>query len=480
MKTRNLLILVGFAFFILFGCTPKTGEQVTTTTETPKQNTVPTDKSLSTCPNFSDAPDPDEASTNYVLYRDFLRSEKWEEAYELWQKVYKVSPAADGKRSTVFTDGVRFKKYFIGKTKDEAEKKRLKEEIFQLYDEMDKCYPKGGYALFSKAFDYFYEFPDLKSKEEIFDMFKRGIDMDGIKTPYFVLNPFTSLLVDMHQQKKISDEEAKKYQQIIRDVLAKGLAECKGQGCNKWKIIESYVPSRLEAFETIKGFYDCQYYKDRYYGEYEADPENCETIATTYSTLRWGQCPADDPQLQTLYQLMNGKCKPAPTSNPVMIQVREALNNGEYNKAIDLLKQAIAETSDGNRKGELNLLIAKVYYGHLKNFPQARKYALRAAANKPHWGDPYLLVGRLYASSGPRCGSGRGWNSQIVTWPAIDMWNKAKSVDPSVTSEANRMIAKYRKFMPTKEDIFLRGLKEGQSFTIGCWINTKTTIRAAP
>jgi len=91
-----------------------------------------------------------------------------------------------------------------------------------------------------------------------------------------------------------------------------------------------------------------------------------------------------------------------------------------------------------------------------------------------------LLIGRLYASSGPRCGSGRGWNSQIVTWPAIDMWNKAKSVDASVTGEANKMIAKYRKFMPTKEDIFLRGLKEGQSFKIGCWINTKTVIRAAP
>jgi len=68
-------------------------------------------------------------------------------------------------------------------------------------------------------------------------------------------------------------------------------------------------------------------------------------------------------------------------------------------------------------------------------------------------------------------------DSQIVVWPAIDMWSKAKSIDPAVAAEANKWISTYRKFMPTKEDVFIRNLKEGQTFRVGCWIQENTIIR---
>ena len=116
---------------------------------------------------------------------------------------------------------------------------------------------------------------------------------------------------------------------------------------------------------------------------------------------------------------------------------------------------------------------------HLKSFSKARDYARIAAKQKPNWGEPYLLIGRLYASSGPLCGPGRGWDSQIVVWPAIDKWKYAKSIDPSAAAEANKWINQYSQYMPNVEDIFIRGLSEGQSFRVPCWIQENTTIRAA-
>ena len=65
-----------------------------------------------------------------------------------------------------------------------------------------------------------------------------------------------------------------------------------------------------------------------------------------------------------------------------------------------------------------------------------------------------------------------------LRWAATDMWNKAKSVDPSLASKANSRIAKYRKYYPTKGDIFQRGLKVGGSYKIAC-LGVTTTIRAA-
>ena len=124
------------------------------------------------------------------------------------------------------------------------------------------------------------------------------------------------------------------------------------------------------------------------------------------------------------------------------------------------------------------MLIAKIYYGDIKNFPKSRKYALESAKQNPSSGEPYLIIGKLYASSGPLCGPGTGWDSQVVTWPAIDMWDRAKK-DPAVAAEAKKLIATYKQYMPKKEDIFQRSINAGDSFTVGCWIQAKTKVRTA-
>ena len=90
-----------------------------------------------------------------------------------------------------------------------------------------------------------------------------------------------------------------------------------------------------------------------------------------------------------------------------------------------------------------------------------------------------MLIGKLYASSGPLCGPGTGWDSQVVTWVAIDKFTEAKRRDPSVADEANKWIGRYSKYMPTKEDVFFRQLTAGQSYYVPCWIKETTTIRTS-
>ena len=93
------VLLTCCTIFLLMHCTPKVVEQTASTEpEQPTSTTPPPkpDEKLSPCPKFQDAPNPDEAETNYVLYRDFLKVANWTEAYGYWQKVYKVSPAAVG------------------------------------------------------------------------------------------------------------------------------------------------------------------------------------------------------------------------------------------------------------------------------------------------------------------------------------------------------------------------------------------------
>lgn len=475
MILKNAFFFIALLSLLIWtGCTPKTSEA---TAESPVEAPTPKpeEENLSPCPKFRDAPVPDDAETNYVLYRDFLRARDYTQAFELWKKVYSVAPAADGQRNTVYADGIFFYERLANGAETDEERNQFIDIIFELYDQINECYPEGGYIDGRKAFDLFYKYPDRATKEEVYALFKKSIDTDGMKTQYFVLNPFTSLLVDLYFDGKVDQAEALKYQSLVRDVLAKGLEECKGEECEKWTIIEGYVPVRLEAFETVKGFYDCDYYKEQYLTEFQDNPTDCDIIRTAYSRLKFGGCLDTDPDLKAIIKSGNENC----VEEKALTKAYDALREARYSEAIELFQQAIDEETDATKKAKYTLLIAKIYHAHLKNFPQARTYARRAASLRGGWGEPYLLIGRLYASSGPLCGPGRGWDSQVVVWAAIDQWNKAKSVDAAAAAEANKWINRYAKYMPTREDIFQRTLQEGNAYYIGCWIQENTTIRAA-
>ena len=476
MKTRKLFWLLGL-LTLLVTCTPKITEQTQTETlpEQPAEPT-PVDESLSPCPKFSDAPLPDEAETNYVLYRDFLRAGDWNKSFDLWQRVYEVAPAADGKRNTIYADGIRFYEFFMTQTQDSLQKEEFIDSVFNLYDRISECYPEGGYIVGRKAFDLYYKYPHRATSDEVYAMFKESMDIDGLETNDFVINPFSALLTEQYFAGKVSIEEAQTYQQKIRDIIAHGLEGCEGVACERWKIIEEYAPVRLEAFETVRGFYDCDYYKQKYYAEFEAAQDDCDVVRMVYSRLSWGNCPETDEDFRYLIRIGNQNCAPQPGPSEVAYN---CLRDADYNCAIEGFEKAAAEEEDIDKKATYLLLVSKIYNAHLKNFPKAREYALKAVEVKPNWGEPYILIGRLYASSGPLCGPGRGWDSQIVVWPAVDMWNKAKSVDPSSAAEANKWIGQYAKYMPSIEDIFQRNLKEGDSFYVGCWIRASTRIRAA-
>lgn len=471
-----LRLIPVFPLLLVFSCTPKVAEQVASAaaTEQPAETQPAASAEMkSNCPTFADAPNEDEIIEQYVLYRDFLKVGDWDMAFDYWQKVYSIAPGADGQRNTVMADGITFYEHFLAQAEDPAQKNEYIDKIFSLYDQITECYPEGGYIEARKGFDLYYKYKDRTNSMEIYELFKASIEKDGAKTNDFVVNPFTALMIDLFFEDRIPVSEVKKYFEIINELIANGLAECEGVACDRWQIVKEYAPARLEAFEVVEGFFDCEYYMDKYYQDFLDATTDCDVIRTVYSRLKWGGCPETDERFRNLIQAGNQNC----VEESDLQLAYQALRDADYNKAIELFQSAADEEERIEKKATYILLIAKIYNAHLKDFSKARQYALQAAGLRADWGEPYILIGRLYASSGPLCGPGRGWDSQIVVWPAIDMWAKAKNIDSSVAEEANKWINTYRKFMPTKEDVFIRNLKVGQSFRVGCWIQENTVIR---
>jgi hypothetical protein len=110
--------------------------------------------------------------------------------------------------------------------------------------------------------------------------------------------------------------------------------------------------------------------------------------------------------------------------------------------------------------------------------PLARTYALKSAALDPAEGEPYIMIGDLYAESAKDCGD-NDLTSRVAFWAAVDKYLKAKQVDPGLAEEADKRISTYSQYFPAAATIFFYALKEGDTYRVECWINEDTRIRAA-
>mgnify|MGYP002525336861 FL=1 len=146
----------------------------------------------------------------------------------------------------------------------------------------------------------------------------------------------------------------------------------------------------------------------------------------------------------------------------------------KYSDAATFFEQATkTENNDRKYRAYRNLGMC---YENMGSLSRARDIYRRAAQIDPTNGEPYLLIGMLYA------GSAKQFSGEIesgaVYWAAVDKCIKAKAIDPSCAEKANALIRAYSAAFPTMDKIFFNDYNEGQSYTVGGWIGETTTIRA--
>lgn len=416
-----------------------------------------------------------EGRKTHVLYRDLVKKKQLIKALPLWEKVYENSP---GGSVLHFIDGVAIQSELYTKTEDEAKKTAIVEKIMKLYDERIACFSEKrkdkGYVTSMKAYDMYalqYDAPKALAT------FQEAVEIEGNSTEAYIVSAYADHAIYMFA----SDLVDKK---TMRTLYADLLEIIEANADN-----EDFAESEAEIKAYFKPYedniFDCEYFKEKLKEEYNEAPEDPEVFRPILKTLLAKGCTKED---EFIVELMGKDAqfvadrratqKEEYEANKASVyKAKDAYDAGNIEGALALYEKAIGETQNAGKKASIQYKMAQIYYAKLKNRSKAREYALQAANNRGGWGKPYMLIGNMYASSGSACGSGRGWNSQIVVWPAIDMWQKAKSVDPSLADEANQQISKYNRYMPDKEEGFQRNIKQGQSVRVGCWIQTSTTAR---
>lgn len=439
---------------------------------------LPTDPVKGQCATFSSAENGTEAKEAHVVYRDFLKGQEYEKAYEYWQKAFSVAPAADGNRIMQYTDGVTLYKHQYDNATDEAQKLILRDQILDLFDQIPVCYPdQKAFALGRKVYHMYYSFNMDRAK--IYEEGKKAIEAGGNKTEYVALIPAADGLVTEYKAGNVELEEAREIFQELQNIASYNIENNDRFKAQYSQTLQG-VNGVLQSIES--DIFDCQYFKDKFQDMYNADPDNPDVYREVYKKLRQGGCDKEDPLMKEIAekdaeriaeekaQLLEEKRK----NNPGWY-ASELYREGKYPEAVDKYKEAIEKAEDDEKKASYYFSMASIQFRKLNQYGTARGNARKAAALKSDWGRPYMLIADMYASTASGCGD--SWNQRLAILAAVEKYSYAKSIDSEVAAEASDRISKYRSSYPEQNEGFMRGIKEGQSAKVGCWIGETVTVR---
>ena len=391
-----------------------------------------------------------------ATYKTYIQAEP-KLALSIWKKAYTVCP---GSRKTLYTNGVKIYKHFIKVEKDAARKELLIDTMLTIFDQRIQYFGQEGFVLGMKGQAMLVYTPD--DKENTFETLNKAISLTGNKTASGTLVATMFAIINLEKEGKKTPEDVVAMYETTMDICA----------ANKNNDKKGRYAKAEEKIKNVSVSYlTCETLVPMANKNFEANKENVVWLKKTVTLLKIKKC-FNDP---IFAKVAEAYFKLEPSAEAAEGMGRLFASKGDYDKAIEFYKQALDMAENDEQKSEISLGIAKTYsYKH--DYSSAKSYALKAASLKSGWGEPYILIGDLYAQSAKSCDDGElgKWG---VYWAAVDQYKKAKAVDGSLSSVASKKIASMSTRFPVTKDLFFFGAKDGDAYTVKCWINETTTIR---
>ncbi len=406
------------------------------------------------------------------LYREFYKqwkasgykSPSVNDAIGPWRWVFFNCPEAS---QNAYIDGANMIEFFMKKAGSKEDKAKYVDTLMMVYDQRIKYFGREGYVLGRKGSDLLKYMPE--EYEKAYHIFKKSVELRVSKSESFVLVYYFRTVIKMVDAEKLEKavlvETYDALSQIIDANLKKAQAANDSKSTSAWENVKGNIELSFEPYAT------CEDLIPIYEVKFQEDPENVELLQKITGMLDKKDCTESDLFFQTSVKL--NELEPSPNSSFMIAKM--LIKKNQYDEAIPYLEDALA-MEDEDRKADVLFILANVY-NHKKNYPKARTYALNVLDLRPEDGNSLILIGDMYAATAADCGD-NDLTKKVAYWVAVDKYYQAKKVDPEVEEMAKNRINIYSKQFPNSETIFFYDLAEGDPYTVGCWINETTKVRA--
>lgn len=401
--------------------------------------------------------------TNLSLYREYARQRDYKSAVRYWRIVFRECPQST---KNIYIDGVRIFKYFVEMEKNNEIRSQYVDTLMTIYNQRIKYYPADkGDQRGRQGVDLlrYMRNEGIKYIRQAYDYLLESINIEKNDASLAVLATFFTSAITLFQNNEIDEDK------LIDDyLLSNSILEAKSKKSPGDRTIEEVKEAQDKNMQSIN--LSCDKLTAKFSKLFDEDQQNNSNLKTIVEILKAMNCEDKPLFLKAAINLQEQE----PTAELAALIAYQLFDKGEYARSGEYFKQAIQLENNNEIKATFYLGLAKCQY-KLNKKPGAREDALKAAELKPNWGEPYLIIGQMYAESVDDCSD--LCLPKAVYWAAADMFNKAKSVDPSVVDQANKFIVTYSGYFPNKENAFFCGVNEGDTYTIKCWINETTKAR---
>jgi tetratricopeptide (TPR) repeat protein len=472
MKTKKIVSV--FALIVLFVSTTSAFEKASNVLdlghmgyfEIGEMNEMIAGHTMQRPPRFGETPEDSIACVrNLSLYQEYYNQRNFNLAFEPWREAFFLCPQSS---QNIFIRGVVLVKMKYNEETDPIKRDAWVDTLMLVHDKRIEHFGREGFVLGRKAVDLYQLRPN--NIQEIYNMTSRSIEIEGNSSQADVL------LINMQTLVRLADAGLKDVGEVlltydkIMDIIDFNL----GNNPDDRRLFE---PAKGQIDNMFEPFATCDNIITLFKPRFDANPEDIELLERITSMLSNSNCTEE----ALFYRATRNLHRLRPNAESAFLMGRLENNSQRYNEAVEYFEQAVRLYESDSDKFRALMLLADITYRNLRQFSQARSYALQASALDPENGRPYILIGEMYAASASACGE-TDLTKTVAYWAAVDKFIQARNVDQdaAIRERATNLINTYSQYFPDREILFFHGLDEGTTYRVQCWINETTRVRPRP
>lgn len=411
------------------------------------------------------------------LFNSYYKIKSYDDAYQSYKIIADECPQAAGR--SLYSNGATVIKAKMSQESDPAKKAEWFKILMDCYDKRaayfgnDKKYPES-YIRGRQAIDYIELSNDPNMLSVVLPWLEKSVNDRGSASQADVVDYYFRMLEKQYKSDPEKYKESFINTYLKLDQLLEGSIAVSDE-----KSAAAYKQTRNNVSSTFiaSGAADCGTLDGVFASKVEASKDQVGELTNIIKLYRSARCTESN----VYFAASTYAHKQNPTSETAAGCGYQAIKKENIDQALEYFKEAIELIPDSENadsiKYDYTYIIAKLYFAKGR-YSDAKASALKCIQLNSNEGDPYILLAQIYVS--PACNPYQDDKilAKTVYWAAVDKLERAKAIDSECADQAQAMINQYRKYYPSKEDVFFKPeLKVGETFHVGGIINETVRCR---
>ena len=317
---------------------------------------------------------------NTSLYVEFYKQKNYKDAKGPWLQALTVCPKSS---KNLYIKGAAMYKSFISKEKDAARKAELIDTLMWIYDQRIIHFGQEGSVLGRKGTDLARY--DKSKTKEAYEILKKSFELEGNNSKKAAITTYYQLAEKMVNSGDLETATLIELFPKLSNVVVHNLEKS-----TKEKDKENWIKVAAVLEQIFSKYAGCPELVKIYTPKYEANPEDTNVLVQIIAFFEKSDCTDEALFLKASMSL--DAISPSAVSKFGI--GRSLLKKERYSEAIGYFKQS-AELSKTNVAKVNSYKYIALTSLHLKQYANAKTYALKMIALDSKNADAYMIIGDI-------------------------------------------------------------------------------------